>query len=473
VYIGTSFDEPLPTAFLDDALQGTTPLLWMYHNIWQLTGHSATFENAYGWMWWRFDTSPVARVRYKGHAFTRYSANTSGIMEYRAVDPRKATVLADAVRSDGTTFPWAIRSRNLTYIGELPASYANETDRLIIFHDLLFDLLAPSTPARHRAMVRIEDVGPDSDPKTLRAMAGLLKARGIPFSVALYSHWKDPLHHRNYPAPVGADAPLSHVPKVVSALNDMVASGGTLLMHGWTHQLKTITNPYTGASGDDFEFWTAHIDDQNYVIEDGPVPGDSREWARNRVVSAMNEFKNAHLPVPKIWVTPHYAASVLDYQGFLAARMKVRYERTQFYGGTLNGGPVDQTQVFGQYFPYVVTDVYGSRVLPENLGNYEPVEENHNPPRLPADIIRAARLNLAVRDGFASFFFHWYYDLEVLGEIIDGILALGYTFVSPSSLLPSSSASTDDGTTRRERAIGRPVARAGASRSRSPRRPGR
>ncbi|MFD0572875.1 DUF2334 domain-containing protein [Kitasatospora gansuensis] len=91
--------------------------------------------------------------------------------------------------------------------------------------------------------------------------------------------------------------------------------------------------------------------------------------------------------------------------------------------------------MIGQFFPYPVRDVYGMTVLPENLGNYEPVVSNNNPPRLPADMIHEAQLNLAVRDGFASFFYHPSYGLSALQQTVNGIKALGYTFVSPASAL--------------------------------------
>jgi hypothetical protein len=81
-----------------------------------------------------------------------------------------------------------------------------------------------------------------------------------------------------------------------------------------------------------------------------------------------------------------------------------------------------------------VTDVYGWKVIPENIGNYEPVAYNNHPARLPADLVRAARANLAVRDGVASFYFHPYYPISNLRSIVSGVKSAGYTFVSPSSL---------------------------------------
>src|SRR5260370_21246072 len=73
------------------------------------------------------------------------------------------TVLANCVRSDGSSFPWALRSTgpnggSLTYIGENPLVYITEGDRYLAFCDLLFDALAASTPVQHRALLRLEDI---------------------------------------------------------------------------------------------------------------------------------------------------------------------------------------------------------------------------------------------------------------------------------------------------------------------------
>ena len=54
-------------------------------------------------------------------------------------------------------------------------------------------------------------------------------------------------------------------------------------------------------------------------------------------------------------------------------------------------------------------------------------------PRLPTKY-HNAQVNLAVTQGVASFFFHPTYPLSDLQQIVAGIKALGYTFVSPASL---------------------------------------
>jgi hypothetical protein len=92
--------------------------------------------------------------------------------------------------------------------------------------------------------------------------------------------------------------------------------------------------------------------------------------------------------------------------------------------------------VFGQFFPYEVHDLYGSTIIPENMGDYEPAELNNNPPRTAQDLVNEATLNTTVTQGVASFFIHPDYDpLSVLQQIVQGVKAAGYTFVSPQTFL--------------------------------------
>jgi uncharacterized protein YdaL len=434
IYVGSTYDEPLPAAFLDDVASATRPVIWSYSNIWQLTAHVPDFATTYGFAPWIYDFSNVTRVKYKGADIHRSPLNASGIMSYSSLDTSKATVLAQAIRPDGTTFPWAVRSGNLTYVGEVPFAYTNENDRSMIFADLLFDALAPTTPTRHRALVRIEDVGPDADPDELRAIADYLSSQKVPFSFGVYPSFRDPQRIRAIEGlPEKLDMKDSKARPVRDAIKYMISKGGTMLMHGWTHQYDKIDNPYNGMSGDDFEFFKSHVSADDYVIYDGPVPNDSRDFALGRVNNSFKAFKDAGLPTPTIFEFPHYAGSYIDYKA-IREKFTTRYERSLYYEGTLKGGPIDNQGFVGQFFPYVVNDVYGSKVIPENLGNVELEEVNHHPPRFPADIVASAKLNLVVRDGFASFFYHPYLGTSYLKQIVPAIKALGYTFVAPSSL---------------------------------------
>ena len=430
IYIGSTYDAPLPKPLLDDVLRASRPVIWVGDNILQLAQRSGDFGRRYGWRPVALDHSPVAEVRYKGTSLSRWSREASGIMRAQILDGSRARPLASAVRSNGSTFPWALRSRNLTYVGEVPFTYTSETDRVLAFADLLFDALAPRTPERHRALVRLEDINPRTDPDDLRAAADYLHGKGIPFGFGLSPLYRDPQGREDEPH----ELLLSDAPEVVEALRYMEQKGGVLVGHGYTHQWDGASNPYNGVTGDDVEFYRVTETEGGEVRQLGPLPGDdSIAWSEHRLVAANREFAAAGLQAPRIFEFPHYAASDRAYRA-AARRFAVRWERSLYFAGLLEGGPVDYSRVEGQFFPYVVHDVYGSKVLPENLGSITPAPWHSYKARQPADLVRAARANLVVRDGFAAFYFHTFLDLDLLKQTVEGIEAAGYTFVDPLAL---------------------------------------
>jgi uncharacterized protein YdaL len=468
IYIGSTYNEPIPAAFLNDALSSTRPVIWAADNIWQLSGTAGSpadqaFQAKYGWdpATSYFDTTDnVSTVSYKGQAFSRNAANGADILAPDITTPSAVTALGQAnctgstgaavncapiAQTTGTSFPWAIRSANLTYVGEIPFSYMSETDRYVAFSDLLFAALAPTASPSHQALVRLEDVNPTSNPTVLRQFADWLSSQHVPFSVNVIPEYTDPNGFYNNGQP--QTVTLAQAPSVVSALKYVQSKGGTLNDEGYTHQYSNVANPYDGVSGDDAEFfraqcsttqsppytWDAPCQNTDWVIWNGPLPGDSTSSAAGRAQAAKQLFTKAGLAAPSQWVTPHYFASAADYAG-IDSVYPTRYEREIFASGQLSGQPLDYTRLFGQFFPYTVHDVYGEKVIPENLGDYEPTAQNNNPPRTPADVIHNAQLNLAVTQGVASFFFNPEDPLSALQQIVTGIKNLGYTFVGPASM---------------------------------------
>jgi uncharacterized protein YdaL len=433
IYLGSTYDEPLPTCLLDDVLATTKPVVWSFFNLWQLTARAtpAAFTAKYGFSWVGLDYASVAAVRYKGRSLVRYAANGAGILNTTVANPAIAKVLAEAVRADGTTFPWAVRGANFTYVGEIPFAYMSEEDRYLIYGDLMFDALAPATVERHRALVRLEDISADTDVVALRTLADYLYAQGIPYGFGVVPDFRDPKGYYNNG--VAQRIRLQDNRAMSTLLKTMTTRGGTMVMHGNTHQWDTAINPYTQVSADDYEFYRVSENTDHTLTYQGPIPGDSLTWARGRLSAADLLFRNAALPLPTIFEFPHYSASATDYLA-AATRFTTRWERSLYYNGLLSGTAINYSRIFGQLFPYVVRDVYGSKVIPENLGNIEPTMFYQYPTRLPSDIIRAAEKNLVVRDGVASFYFHPIFDLALLRQTIDGIRALGYTFVSPATM---------------------------------------
>jgi uncharacterized protein YdaL len=362
----------------------------------------------------------------------RYAANAAGIMNYASISSG-VTVLGNCVRSDGSTFPWALRSTgpnggSLTYIGENPLVYISEGDRYLAFCDLLFDALAASTPAQHRALVRIEDIDPTFDTTTLKSVASWLKSQNVPFGFQIIPYYLDPLNANG----LGTKITLQSKSAMVSMIKYMETQGGTMMCHGYTHQYSNVPNPYSAATGDDCEFYRITMNSDNSLNFQGPVAEDSLAWAQGRFTAAQQLYKAAGFTMPPFITFPSYAASAADYaaaNGFFTTAS----ERRLYFTGLLSGQPINYTQVAGQYMPYTVRDIYNMKVLADTLGGIEPQPYYSYPARLPADIIADAQRNLVVRDGWASFFYHTYDSISYLQQAVTGLKSLGYTFVAPTA----------------------------------------
>ncbi|WP_136192216.1 DUF2334 domain-containing protein [Actinomyces procaprae] len=465
IYSGSTYDEPLPQAFVNDVLTGDVPVLWSGFNIWQLastTEDRAAFTARYGWdaaSSYIDSADTVTTVTYNGQELGRNALNTGGILAPHITSPQDVTVLGTAHCSDaagtatdcapitqstGATFPWAVKSANLTYIGEVPLSYLGETDRYLAAADIVLDTLQPGAENVRQAAVRIEDVSPATTGAELRTIVDYLVGAGVPFQLAVVPIYTDPEGVYNDGTP--ETLTLADNPELVEVLAYAVANGGTLIQHGTRHQFSNLSNPYNGVSTDDFEFirsWCTDTNDNSapavtcqnnsWVQIGGDLPGTDAAWAAQQVTEGRALFTQAGLPEPTVFETPHYAAGAAAYSG-ISQVYQVRYEREILHAGLLTGRAGGDFEYFGQFFPYAVNDPYGTHVLPENLGNVELESYNQHPPRLPADIVAAAHANLVGTHATASFFFHPYYDVSLLREIVEGIQAEGYTFVAATEL---------------------------------------
>ncbi|WP_424363618.1 DUF2334 domain-containing protein [Methylocystis parvus] len=476
VYVGSTYEETgLATSpFLTDIPNNqTVNVVWIAHNIWLLPSLSATYNIPLTFYEYPSPTSPmrvVDAVKYKGVSFKRYDQNADGIMTFGALGAG-VTALANCVRKDLTEFPWAVRSKNLTYIGENPLVYLTEGDRYLIFCDLLFDALGATPVATGpRAILRLEDNDFQSEPTKLRQVADWLQSQGVPFGYHIVPRYRDPLGFYNNGAAQNIAFTNRSQRAFRNALVYLQGKGGVPILHGWTHQyyntandpngLPYMLNPETGVSADDCEFfrliWNASTSTFTYA---GPLPEDLANhrnkvntWVAGRMTSALNEittaFTNDGLTAakvtantPTLFTTPHYLGTATTMMAS-SVRFAARAERALYFGGTLAAKAaspfdytkIDYTKLAGQYFPYTVRDIYGGKVLPDTLGSIEPTAYLGYAARLPEDIIADAARIKAVRDGVAAFQYHSYLDISYLQTVVTGLKNLGYTFVAPTSL---------------------------------------
>jgi hypothetical protein len=73
-------------------------------------------------------------------------------------------------------------------------------------------------------------------------------------------------------------------------------------------------------------------------------------------------------------------------------------------------------------------------VLPENIGSYEPEPFYQFPIHTVTDILNAATAESVVRNGVAGVYFHNFWGLAPLQQIVNGLLAQGWTFADPDTV---------------------------------------
>lgn len=382
-FVGTH-TSAVPPPFMRDVYQTTRTVCWMGGGLKEFADRY-DLEQRFG-VTVAAGTVAAETVVYKDVTLTKGDPT---LFPLRVVDPARAHVVARA-QSGGDTWPYLVRAGNLWLIGDNPLAFANPRDRILAFADVLHDILDEDHQTAHQAVIRIEDVNPLSNPEALRSFADLLAAEGVPFVISLVPFFVDPA--------LDISVALGDRRDVAAALRYMVSRGGTVAMHGSTHQ-------YRGRSTVDFEFWN--------IARERPPQEDSEAFVRAKLDAAFAElFRNRLYPV--LWETPHYAASHLAYS-VLSRHFSTAMEQRL---------ALDDRR-FSMYMPFVIErDPYGQRLIPEPLG-YVPLGK----PEVIDSLLRDAEAALVVRDGFASAFYHPFLDRAGLAKIIRGVKSLGFTYI--------------------------------------------
>ncbi len=466
-YIGSTYDELayyVPgsrealnyQAFLADVATSGTRVVWMNYNLWQLAYHwnpdwgKEGFAGKFGFSYAGVINQNFNRVQYKGvdlykgvvpfvnpgSDLTGCTAEGEGryacapeVNQVAITDSTRARVYAttSSTLSGATDQPYVTRGEHLWFIGDMPFTYFSEEDRYLAFADLLHEILETGVSDQPlRAMVRFEDVSAGINVNHLEAVSQYLAAENIPFAVATVARYENPLGEDNNGVPQSLPLPGSAVGESLRYyFNRGLAS---IVNHGLTHQAGTLRNPYNGVTGDDFEFYRVTMNPDYSLNFLGPLEDDSAKWAKKRMQDSDDLMRKAGLK-PFAWEAAHYTASETAYRAIREV-YPTHYGRLVYFNK--EGGP---GRFVGQFFPYVIErDIYGNRVVPENLGNVQVDPFQGYRVTLPADVLRHADKQRVVRDGVASFYYHPYLGVDSLKEIIDGLKARGYTFIKPCSL---------------------------------------
>jgi uncharacterized protein YdaL len=392
-YNGFQANSPVPAKFADDVMRMDKKVIWLNTGFKEFSAHPGVAEK-FGFVVTSVDSvSRYNSVKYNGHLFSKGEQNINVVQMTRK---SPATVVATAASSQARKeVPYIVQNGLFTYFADSPFAYADEGSKYLLFADMLHDILGEQHEESHSALIRIEDVTPMENPENLREIADILSSRNIPFLVGVVPFYVNPSEN--------VRISLSDKPEIVDALKYMVENGGTIVMHGVTHQ-------YKGVTASDYEFWDESTN--------APIKGETTEGIARKLEMGIQEFMKNGL-YPLVWETPHYTASFQLYQTvakYFSTAMEQRLGMEDFD--------------YSQFFPYLIhKDLFGQTIYPENLG-YIPLDPDMDKNEASVrTILDGARNNLYVRDGFASNFFHAFVDLDLLKQIVDSVQAMGYTYM--------------------------------------------
>lgn len=377
IYIPMELTVRVPQNLINDIHASPTPFLWIGENFDQyLATYPDSGLTALG------NSSEYNQIIYKNKTLNDQRKINTLILKR---PKNHAQILA--YQSNGKQqIPFALQLKNLWYIAKLDFRENN----VIVTADLLHDFLGIPHHQVHRAFIRIEDVHPLRDSIKLKEIADFLFEEKVPFMVALI-----PVYVNNK----GQKITMADRPEFVEAVKYMVQKGGTVILHGYTHQT------HQEETGIGFEFWDKE--------RDKPLLTNNSLYVKNRLELAMLECLSNGI-TPLGFEPPHYGMSQEGY--------KVLRENFS----TLVAGIQTSDKGFSTTtFPYLIGEnPYMSSVIPENLSyiNLQSKDPVYPPLQKAASIT-------GVRDGVAGAFFHPYLDIKYLRQLVHGLKAQGYTFI--------------------------------------------
>jgi len=490
-YLGTYYNNTIPKEFLADFVNTKKTVVWLGYNLWKLAPENitklwgASFSDLFKPNWDKKDEGGRPGVynyfEYKGQTFERckyhkapdspefkeHYSNDYDIALLKLLSPAaEKQVLSWAKFTMGNArTPYILRNLNHWYVADDPFLFICEGDRYFIFADVLFDILdeKPQEGGKKYALVRYEDVSARQGLVKITTYADLFRKLQIQFAISLIPIYSDPFHIYKYPPYME----MKDKPLFIEALKYAQSKGASFIMHAVTHQYDHQKNPFSGVSGEDFEFWDKSTNK--------PIREDSVAYILDWLTKGATLITQANFKI-SAWMTAHYLASALDNVIFGQAftwnvtrgnyvvskicHLKQLPQNLTYDRGIINNETNQarfaalaglQVTTYGdaelnQIFPYpIYGDYYGRRVIPEDLGNVQTFLSNQVIARRTIDdIIKDAKRYAVLRDTWASFFIHDVLlntkdhnglafkegDTSELERLINAIKADGYEFVN-------------------------------------------
>ncbi|HBF3626269.1 TPA: polysaccharide deacetylase family protein [Clostridioides difficile] len=319
-------------------------------------------------------TNNIVSVNYRGKSYNLDEHYVFNIVESKDTSNKVIGSINDTLNK----YPYIINDKNLFYVSKL------DLDGVLfyIFCDSLNDIFNIKTFDKGRIFVRIEDVHAFREPKNLVEIADYLSSKNIPFTIALIPAYVNPKNHKVIT--------LSESPEIVKAIKYMQDKGGTVILHGYTHQYKKEE-----VSGEGYEFWDGKKDE--------PLKENMKIFVKDRVLNGLRVcIENGIYPLA--FEAPHYA---MESEG---------YKELKKYFSTYMGQHQNNDKKFStNTYPYIIRDTEEFNIfIPENLGYIDPED------KFTFQNIKENLNKLSIVRGFSGgFFFHSYLNIGYLKNTIE------------------------------------------------------
>ncbi|QSS99697.1 polysaccharide deacetylase family protein [Pontibacillus sp. ALD_SL1] len=277
--------------------------------------------------------------------------------------------------------------------------------------EVLHDFFQVPHTHLHPAYLRLEDIHPMVDPEELEKIADLLSEKGIPYMISVVPVYRNPETQR--------EIHLSDSPKLLNLLKKMQKEGGSIIMHGYTHQYRD------DETGEGFEFW----DVENNMPISAPATEEvtkkeesdfDSEEEYEEYVNKVKEFETDYISTkiekgihdlvsnglyPLAFEPPHYTMSqngygiVSNYFSTYVGQLQLSDEDWRI----MNPSPSISSPSF----------LNGMTFLPETLG-YIPPDD----PEAIERVKSAVESQQIVRDGVMAAFYHPFIGVEPFKELM-------------------------------------------------------
>lgn len=281
----------------------------------------------------------------------------------------------------------------------------------ILFAEMLHDVFQVEHEEKYTGYIRLEDVHPLVDPKPLKEIADILKEKDIPYMVAVIPIYTNQI--------TGKQLTFADSPKLLEVLKQIQKDGGSIVLHGYTHQFRS------SETGEGFEFWDVENNMPIYAPEDehftlkeredfssendyeqyiSQLKSYEREYTETKINKGIEELVKYGL-YPLAFEAPHYTMSQHGYE--------IVSEYFSTYVGQVQLSDEDWEIMDTSPYTTYPSFLHGMELLPETMGYVRPNDMNS----VEKMIENTERMGF-VRDGMFAAFYHPYLGVERFEELL-------------------------------------------------------